>query len=327
MRHLLLPVKRHFNMKAYLILVGLLVPAVFAIQPFSLTITGTPNPGFWMLLLDAGISLLLYIVLGAVGLGLASRIGLGLPFIEGWTKREPTWNRLPGVAGISILTGILLPLFLVLEGALASLVRPVADMQAGGASANVIVPPAWQGLLAGFSAGVTEETIFRLFGLTLLAWLGSLPFRSRSARPAPWLLWAANLLFAVLFGLAHLPLTSQLGISLDALVVIRTIIRNGVAGVTFGWLYWSFGLESAILAHFSADVIRHCFVPLITQQADTAHSIIAGAIVVLLIVLATFWSIRAILQDRKQFPPSSDPDKNGYPTALQAPLVAPDLVE
>jgi membrane protease YdiL (CAAX protease family) len=308
MRHLLLPVKRPFNMRAYLILVGLLIPAVFAIQPFSLTITGTPNPGFWMLLIDAMIFLLLYVVLGAVGLWLASRIGLGLPFIEGWTKRESNWNRLLGISGISVLTGILLPLFLVLEGALASLVRPIAEVQAGGAPTNVIVPPAWQGLLAAFSAGATEETIFRLFGLTLLAWLGSLPFRGRSARPAPWLLWAANLLFAVLFGLAHLPLTSQIGISLDAMVVIRTIIRNGVAGVAFGWLYWSFGLESAMLAHFSADVIRHCFVPLMTQQADTPHSIIAGAIVVLLIVLAAFWSIRAILQDSKQFPPSSDSD-------------------
>jgi membrane protease YdiL (CAAX protease family) len=290
------------------LLVGLLVPAVFAIQPISLTITATPNPGFWMLLLDAGISLLLYVVLGAIGLLLASRIGLGLPFIEGWTKREPTWNRLPGVAEISILTGILLPLFLVLEGALASLATPIAEMQAGGAPVNVIVPPAWQGLLAAFSAGITEETIFRLFGLTLLAWLGSLPFRSRSVRPAPWLLWAANLLFAVLFGLAHLPLTSQIGVSLDAMVVIRTIIRNGVAGVAFGWLYWSFGLESAMLAHFSADVIRHCFVPMMTQQADTTQSILAGAIVVLVIVLAAFWSIRAILHDRKQFPPSSDSD-------------------
>jgi hypothetical protein len=303
MKHLLLPVKRSFNVKAYLVLVGLLVPAVFAIQPYILTSTNTPNPGFWNLLLGAGISLLEYAALGAAGLGLASRIGLGMPLIEGWAKRETAWDRLPGVAGISILAGILLPLFLVLEGAAVSILKPVAEMQAGSAPAEVIVPPAWQGPLAAFSAGVTEEVIFRLFGLTLLAWLGSLLFRSRSGRPGSWLLWTANLLFAVLFGLAHLNTASQMGISMDAIYVIRTIIRNGAAGVVFGWLYWSFGLESAILAHISADIIRHGFVPLVTQQADPARRLLAGVLVGLVIVITSLWSIRAILRDRRRFPP------------------------
>ncbi|HSM55810.1 MAG TPA: hypothetical protein VK879_06600 [Candidatus Sulfomarinibacteraceae bacterium] len=85
------------------------------------------------------------------------------------------------------------------------------------------------------------------------------------------MLWAAN----ILFGLAHRPAASQTGIALDALVVIRTLIITGVGYVMFGWLYWSFGLESAVLAHISADVVVHGFVPLVTQQAESTQSIIS----------------------------------------------------
>jgi Type II CAAX prenyl endopeptidase Rce1-like len=308
MRHLLLAAKRPFNKKAYLILVGLFVPAVFAIQPYLLTTTTTAYPGFWNMVLAAGIDLLLYAVLGAAGLWLASRIGLGMPLIEGWTERKPAWNRLPGVVGISILASILLILVKVLDAALAPVVIQIGEAQAESSPVNAIVPPAWQGFLAAFSAGITEENIFRLFGLSLLSWLGSLLFRSRSGRPALWLLWTANLLFALLFSLAHLPTAAQMGISLDAAIVIRTIIINGAGGVVFGWLYFSFGLESAMLAHISADVILHGFVPLVTQQAGTARSIVVGVIIGLAILLAAIWSARAILGDRKRFPQAAGPD-------------------
>ncbi len=306
MKPLLLSCKRSFNAKAYLILVGLLVPAAFAIRPYSRTLTATAYPGFWTTALDGGINLLLFAALGAAGLWLASRIGLGMPLIEGWIKREPSWNRLPGIAGISVLAGILLPLFLVLEGAFASVLQPATIMQAESSTAQVIDPPAWQGFLASFSAGITEETIFRLFGLTLLVWLGDLLFHRQTGRPSPWLLWTANIVFAILFGLAHLPLTSQLGISIDAVVVIRTILRNGMGGLLFGWLYWSFGLESAMLAHFSADLVLHGLVPLVKQQANPTLSLIVGGMVGLIWVAAVLWSIRLILRDRKLFPPTSD---------------------
>ncbi len=119
MRHLLLQVKRPFNVRAYLLLVGLLVPAVLAIQPYLLTTTATASPGILSLLLSAGINLLIYAALGAAGLWFASRAGLGMPFVEGRTRREPIRDRLPGVVGISILAGILLVLIKALDVAVA----------------------------------------------------------------------------------------------------------------------------------------------------------------------------------------------------------------
>lgn len=327
MRHLLLPVKRPFNGRAYLILVGLLVPAIFAILPFALTLSAATSSGstvlpFPVVLLDRGINLLLVAALGAAGLLLASRIGLGLPFIEGWMNREPVWNRLPGVVGVSIMAGILSAgLLMGLSIAIAPLMKHTTEILAERYSATEIVPPAWQGFLAAISAGITEETLFRLFGLTLLAWLGSLLFRSPTGRPAPGLLWTANILFAILFGLAHLPLVIQIGMPLDAVIVIRTILLNGVAGVVFGWLYWSFGLESAILAHFSIDVVMHSFIPLMTQQEEITKTIIAGVAVALVLILIVIWSIRAILRDRKLFPPATVPDAVEMEVGLSHPTV------
>lgn len=322
-RKLILPVRRPFNRKAYLILVGLLVSAVFAILPFALTLSEASSPGsaalsLSVILLGWGVNLLLVAVLGAVGLSLASRIGLGMPFIEGWTKKEPVWGRLQGVAGVSILAGIFsAALFMGLARASAPLMEHATDLLAERYPGGEIVPPAWQGLLASFTAGITEETMFRLFGLTLLAWLGGLLFRSRTGRPAAWWLWTANILFAILFGLAHLPLASQIGMSLDVVVVTRTVLLNGVAGVVFGWLYWTFGLESAMLVHFSIDVVLHSLLPLVARQEEGPWRDVTIAAVALLLVLTVIGSICAIRRDRRRFPLSASQGSPQAPERIQ----------
>jgi membrane protease YdiL (CAAX protease family) len=49
---------------------------------------------------------------------------------------------------------------------------------------------------------------------------------------------------------------------LNPLVITRALVLNGVGGLAFGWLYWKQGLESAMIAHFSADVVLHVITPL-----------------------------------------------------------------
>jgi membrane protease YdiL (CAAX protease family) len=61
--------------------------------------------------------------------------------------------------------------------------------------------------------------------------------------------------------LGHLPVTSQIT-ALTGTVVIRAIVLNGIGGIIFGWLYWKKGLESAMIAHFSADIVLHIIFPL-----------------------------------------------------------------
>ena len=99
--------------------------------------------------------------------------------------------------------------------------------------------------------------------MTLLVWIGALITRSKGGQPAPAVLWLATFIAAVVFGLGHLPATATLGVPLNGLVITRAILLNGVGGVFFGWLYFKRGLESAMLAHYSADIILLVVVPLI----------------------------------------------------------------
>jgi len=41
---------------------------------------------------------------------------------------------------------------------------------------------------------------------------------------------------------------------------------NGLGGLAFGWLYWKQGLESAMIAHFSADIVLHVITPLVATR-------------------------------------------------------------
>jgi len=75
-------------------------------------------------------------------------------------------------------------------------------------------------------------------------------------------MWLAIVLAAVIFGAGHLPAVMSLT-ALTPLVIVRTIVLNAVGGIIFGWLYWKKGLESAMISHFSADIVLHVIVPLV----------------------------------------------------------------
>jgi membrane protease YdiL (CAAX protease family) len=117
-------------------------------------------------------------------------------------------------------------------------------------------PAAWKGLLASFEGGITEEIELRLFAMSLFAWLGHFLRRNADGTPTSTVLWSANVIAAVLFGVGHLPLISAMA-PLTTIIVLRTIVLNGLLGIAFGYLYWKRGLESAMLSHFSADLLLH----------------------------------------------------------------------
>lgn len=248
------------NWKVLLFVLVLVVPASYAIIPYSLTLTSTtlePDelPG---VMIGVLVNALITGGLAAIGLFFAARIGLGLPFVEGWVKREPTESRFRRAFVVSVLVGVVAGLVII--GLDTFVFGPPLAAELDRLDIVLpatIQPPAWQGLLASFSAGVNEEVMFRLFGVSLLAWLGSLVRRDSEGRPRPGILWVAIAVIAVAFGLAHLPATAAIGLPLDALVVTRAIALNGIGGVAFGWLYWRRGLESAMMGHFSADLVLH----------------------------------------------------------------------
>jgi membrane protease YdiL (CAAX protease family) len=96
----------------------------------------------------------------------------------------------------------------------------------------------------------------RLFLLSLLAFLGKFVSRTAEGHPTQTVLWVANIIVAIIFGLGHLPITSTV-VAITPLVIARAIVLNGLGGLVFGYLYFKRGLESAMLSHFSADIVLH----------------------------------------------------------------------
>ena len=256
--------RKPFNWREFLILWAAGVWGVIAVLPYTLTLQAPLLEKMPLLPVPLAVVIAVQVVQNtvlvaiAVGLGLllATRIGLGAPLLEARLAGESVGQR---------LRALLVPS--VLAGAAAGIAIIVLDLLvfAPGMPAATLTgehPPAWQGLLASFYGGITEELFMRLFLMSLLAWLLGLVWREASGRPAGGAFWVANLGAAILFGLGHLPATAAL-VSLTSFVVLRAIVLNGVAGVVFGHLYWRRGLEAAMLAHFSADIVLHVLTPLL----------------------------------------------------------------
>ena len=287
--------KRRWNWKVFFVLVGLIIPAMFAIWPYT-SHQQNISVGWDLLVIDRLINILLFSVLGGIGLLLANRIGLGMPFVEGWTKREPMPYRFRDIVAIALIAAVILVLLsmflhaVVFDPPVNAMLEKMGIVIPEAAS----VPPLY-GFLAAISAGITEEIEFRLFGLSLLAWLGGLLFRDSDGRPKLGVFWTANILFALAFGAAHLSAEAAMGIPLTPLVVTATLVLNGMGGLVFGWLFWTFGLESAMLAHILADILRHSWIPFILMQEGETARTLATSGVVILILLALVWAWRTLI--------------------------------
>lgn len=242
MKKILLATKRRWNWKVFLVLVGLIVPAAFAILPYSIHLQNAYNQqdittrfGWEIIVINTMVNSLLIVILGGFGLALANRIGLGMPFVEGWVKREPVPSRFRNVTAIAWITAVgFVLLILFLQGMVFGPPMKAMFGELGiEMPAEASTPPLY-GFLAAISAGITEETLFRLFGLSLLAWLGGLVFHDSNGRPKLAVLWTANILFAMAFGAAHLQTAAAIGWPINALVITRTIVLNGLGGLAFG---------------------------------------------------------------------------------------------
>lgn len=264
-----LPTNRPFNWKVFLFLLVLIIAASYALIPYSLTLTGTPlsTDQLPLVLVGTLVNALIYGGLAAIGLFLAGKIGLGLPFVEGWLTKEPVKNRFWKVALIAVIVGVVVGLVIIFLDVYVFQQPMVEEFERFHITLpETINPPAWQGFLASFYGGIVEEVLMRLFLMTLFARLGSLVFRDSEGRPTLAVLWIANIGAAVLFGLGHLPTAMAMGIPLTALFITRTVVLNGIGGIAFGWLYWTRGLESAMIAHFSVDIVLHVILVLVAQS-------------------------------------------------------------
>ncbi|MDE3090261.1 MAG: CPBP family intramembrane metalloprotease [Chloroflexota bacterium] len=260
--------QRKFNWKVFLALwLGTLL-GVTAIVPYSLALqapvlekTKLPLPLEVLIPIQIAQNALIFAVAVAAGMFFAYRIGLGAPIMEAFFARDPSVSlrirdRVKAILVPSIALGVVASLAIIGLDAFVFAPEMKAELGALATRAQSANPPAWQGLLASFYGGIDEEVLMRLLLLSLLAWLGKFVSHTAKGRPTLVVLWVANILVAVIFGLGHLPATALL-LPLTPLVIVRAIVLNGLAGLAFGYLYWKHGIESAMLSHFSADIVLH----------------------------------------------------------------------
>jgi membrane protease YdiL (CAAX protease family) len=255
-----------FNWKIFFILLAASTLGLVAVLPYTLELQADtlkkavlPMPLPLLLSIQVFTQALLYGLIIAIGLFFANRTGLGTPLLEARLKGESISARLRAMAPLAIVLGVLASILIVALD--VYVFQPALKAQLGSqASAlgltRAVAPAAWTGFLASFYGAFDEELLLRLGIMSFLAWLGHFLSKTADGKPTTLVFWIANVLAAILFGLGHLPATSLL-VPLTPLVILRAVVLNGVAGLAFGYLYFTRGLESAMLSHFSADLVLH----------------------------------------------------------------------
>lgn len=184
-----------------------------------------------------------------VGTALAPEIGFGAPALEALMARRPLMGcfRKPAIAGVccGFLGGIcLFALGYVTPAELAA--RP-----------NQFNISLLSRILYG---GITEEILVRWFLTSAFAWLAWRVFQRRQGIPKPLYVWAAIGASAVLFAAGHLPAAAAMLGSLPPNVISFVIGGTAPFGMLFGYLFWRYGLEAAVLAHAITHIVAFILV-------------------------------------------------------------------
>ncbi len=223
-----------------------LIYALFADQLVTTAGVPMPNTGvstFVLGLVNAGIVLALYGILGLLGYWFARKLGLPGVFRQDGNWRH--WFFIPLLLGVICGVGFIIGdiLFAPING-FGRFVHPHFPVS----------------ILASISAGIGEEIVFRgfVFGLwgLFLSWL----FKRFNGRMVA--LWIANLLAAVAFAAGHLGTILVLtGTSsptgLNQVLLVEVFLLNGIMGLIAGERYMKDGLVASIGVHFWTDIVFH----------------------------------------------------------------------
>ena len=227
-----------------------LFPYLLLVMPEALAKLPMPLPV--VIVAQSAQALLLLGLLAFCGLRMGHRTGLGTPWLRALVFRRP---RAAQPWGLALACGVAAGcVVLALDPLFAPhMPKPLHALPATSSQAHALA-----GFFASFYGGISEEIMLRLFGVSLMAWGLGLLNGGRSLR---WHFVFAVVVAALVFGALHLPAAAKVW-ELDAFVVTRTLLLNGIAGLVFGWFYVRHGLESSVLSHFCADLVLHVAAPL-----------------------------------------------------------------
>ena len=203
-----------------------------------------PAPLWVLSLAGLGQGALILAVAVWAGVRLAPSVGLRAPAFEALVTGRPVGlalrPQLPSGLVAGVLGGILLfAAFRYAPGA-------VAELQ------ERFTIPIVARVLYG---GVTEELLLRWGLMTALVWLAWRFVQRRHGPVRAGLVRLAIAVSALMFAAGHLPAASVLLGTMNVPVVAFVIGLNTALGLLFGYLYWRYGLESAMIAHAMAHLV------------------------------------------------------------------------
>lgn len=247
--------KKIINWKLFFLLIAVSAATGVMVLPFTLALAPLPDDAPMQIIITAQIvqTLVMSVLACFFGLFLARRVGFGAPILEGITGGEKQKGYLKSILGSSILWGILG------GGLVVLLCIPFWNTSVELLKMEMAVP-VWKSALAIFYGGTAEEILFRLFLMTLLVWITTKIKKAKDGGPTKIGVWLAIIITGVIFGLGHLGITSSMT-AITGDVILRAVLLNGSISLIYGWLYWKKGLESAMLAHFSTDIVLHILIP------------------------------------------------------------------
>lgn len=225
------------------------LPYVFTLQRSALE--NVPIP-LWQVAL-AGVVQAAVLLAVTVFLGLKLSQSLRLPGLVLFEQNAPFKQNIQNILKLAVPLGVATGIAIKLGDFLFSKSTP----ELWEVAKQI---PFWKVLLVAPYGGIVEELLMRLFLVSLFAWVLGKIFRSKDIIKNNYIMWVAIVVAAVIFGLGHLPATATLT-SITPVVITRAIVLNGIGGLVFGWLYWKRGLEYAILAHFTTDIVLLAIIP------------------------------------------------------------------
>ncbi|MBU7047121.1 MAG: CPBP family intramembrane metalloprotease [Theionarchaea archaeon] len=114
--------------------------------------------------------------------------------------------------------------------------------------------------------GIVEEILTRWGLQSVLIWLTGII----TGGITPGTIIVSIIITGILFGLGHLPSYLGAGCRKTPLFIAFKIILNLWASLIFGWLFWHYGLVSAMIAHMLFHVVWYPFDVRFSRQKVTS---------------------------------------------------------
>lgn len=208
-----------------------------------------PMP-MWMFL---GVSLvqagLLLAIAVWIGISTSAKLGLRAPAFEASAAGQRVFPYLIPQLRSGLVFGLLVGVFLF--------------------ALNTFGPDAWVAIQARYYpslitrllyGGITEELLLRWGFMSAVTWLLWRILQHRGGSPHAAIVWLGIVVSAIAFGVGHLPAVGATLGGLDTNIIVFIVGGNAISGTVFGWLYWRYGLESAMVAHAVAHLVNYLLV-------------------------------------------------------------------